>query len=76
MIFQENFLGEVNSKPKNFFQENFFQKNFSTPFSFPERFFKNFLAFQDTLNKLMVGYDMYEKAKEDARKEHSDYPSA
>ena len=74
MIFQKNFLGEVESKSKEFFQVIKTQKNFLD--SFPERFFKNFLAFQDTLNKLMVGDEMYEKTKEDARKEHSDYPSA
>ena len=71
MIFQEIF-----SKSKEIFQKDFPKEFFNFQENFPERFFNNFLAFQATLNKLMVGDEMYEKAKEDARKEHSDYPSA
>jgi hypothetical protein len=71
MIFQEFF-----SKTKEFFQKDFFQKNFSTQLSFPEKFFNNFLLFQEAINKLMVGDEMYEKAKEDQRQKYQDYPSA
>ena len=80
----KNFLSFTLSESKNFFQKNFskkfskLRKKFSNKIFqkiFPERFFKNFLAFQESINKLMVGDEMYEKAKEDPTT-HQDYPSA
>ena len=62
-------------KSNKIFQRNKIQRNFLAK-NFPERAVANYLAFVEATNKLMVGDEMYEKAKEDNRKKYSDYPSA
>ena len=73
----QNFLSFAFSETKNIFQKNF-PKKFSKKIfqqNFPERFYNNFVAFQESINKI-TGGGSREEAQEDERYTNSYYPSA
>ena len=62
---QKNFLEEFSNRifqNAKKFSKGIFQQNFLK--SFPEKVWKNFLAGTEAINKLIVGDELYEKAKE------------
>ncbi len=74
-----SFLGwEAISKSKEIFQSEKFNKIFQlkTQQNFLAQAQRNFLAFQDAINKIKTGGGSREEAQEDERNSNSYYPSA